>query len=271
MPCIARCLVLRARLRPPKGFERSYLHSRACPLTTATNSMSTLRRSPLPPGPCRAAILLRNKSRLVFFHAFIVSALAIEKSRTRSHTWIRSTRSSSRVLDFSLRQLIRLVRRFIEHVLAATSSVSSTVHDLSTPSWRIIDLPKVEPEVRSRVQYETYLAAALDRTTSDFVWIVHPPAVLQPSNRRFQKWWADGFELFMPYGRGELASGGVRDRQYSRKYVSRWSAAANPFLPAISAGFGLGVERFVGLLSGHTDLRRVVLPHTRSSVRSRGK
>jgi asparaginyl-tRNA synthetase len=175
------------------------------------------------------------------------------------------------VLDFSLRQLIRFVRRFVEHVLAATSSVSSTVHDLSTPSWRIIDLPRAHPDVRSRVQYETYLAAILDFTTSDFVWIVHPPAVVQPSNRRFQKWWADGFELFMPYGRGELASGGVRDRQYTRKYVSRWSAASNGPLPATSAGFGLGVERFIGLLSGNTDLRRVVLPHTRSSVRSRGQ
>lgn len=173
-------------------------------------------------------------------------------------------------VDFNLSQILRLARRFIVHVLTTTSGLPDIRQDLSKPSWRTIDFPTAQPNVRSWAAYEEYIADVLDRNTSHFVWIVHPPAEVQPGNKRFRRWWADGFELFAPHHRGELASGGIRDRRYSKGHIGQWSPAAARCLPPVSGGFGVGVERLVGLLSNSSDLREVRLPHTRDLAKSLG-
>jgi asparaginyl-tRNA synthetase len=168
------------------------------------------------------------------------------------------------VADLSLRDTLQIAHRLIDHVIAATSPL--TRQELLNLSWRTIDLQKTQPAVHSWSAYEKYVSSVLPKTGSQFVAIIHPPASLQPSNRRLCRYWAEGFELLMPFGLGELASGGVRDRRYTAKRVGRWSPTVEVSLPTASAGFGLGLERFIALLSGNPDLRQAVLPHTRGSL-----
>ena len=77
-------------------------------------------------------------------------------------------------------------------------------------------------------------------------------------------------DLIYPHGYGEAISGGEREHEYERiltriaKKGQRTEdfalllKAARKGLPP-SAGFGIGIERFVRFLTGSEDISRVVL------------
>ena len=142
--------------------------------------------------------------------------------------------------------------QLVNHIIKSTFGLRSHTHDLARLSWHSIDFATTHSGVRTQMAYEDYCNTVLRKTGSQFLVVAHPPASLQPANRRFHRSWADGFELLMPFGLGELASGGVRNRQYTLAHVKRWSPSVNAHLRTNSAGFGLG-------LRGLSPFSRIIL------------
>jgi aspartyl/asparaginyl-tRNA synthetase len=166
----------------------------------------------------------------------------------------------------TLKRLTQLMRRFVAHMLACSDQKKQV-----PLAWRTVDLALTAAPIIERAAYDR-LVARMCSESDGFLLLLHPPAFLQPANKRHRKSWAEGFELFMPGGHGELASGGVRERSFTRRLTNSWTGGNAPRIPRRSAGFGVGLERLVALLAGCHDLRELILPHSQTTtVQPRGR
>lgn len=164
--------------------------------------------------------------------------------------------------DLDFRRLLQLVQRLVTHILSTAQAIIPSCTDLLSAAWRTVNLP-AQAKLSSASNYESYVANELQNTSSQFVFLLYPPVSWQPTNRKYRRHWAEGFELLSPQGFGELASGGVRNRRYTSSCVDQWSPNLNVSFPKASAGFGLGLERFLSLILGTPNLRLVLPPHIR--------
>jgi len=94
-------------------------------------------------------------------------------------------------------------------------------------------------------------------------WIIHTPQTILPClNKNYGEKLSLGFDMILPFGFGELISGGERDKsQLMNFYGKDFQIDTNNK----SSGFGVGFERLIAFILQIPYLKVITLPHHRGS------
>jgi asparaginyl-tRNA synthetase len=122
-----------------------------------------------------------------------------------------------------------------------------------------IDLSEIKESERPTEESFTDWSSDLSGSITRPTWILHTPQTYKPClNKSHLKDLSKGFDLLLPFGYGELISGGERDIYQAYSFLGIDDKVLDPDFK--SSGFGIGLERLISYFMQEEDISALTLP-----------